>query len=553
MQYVTHGAVVTKHFAVETVGRANRRLARYQPLVLIFGSIFSTWLFLRLRHFVRRSEKTLWSRFKSFAFQLFRRIPAVRKRIERELDQTFQGVLTSIHDCDKERDHIKVLPTNGMNAEDILARVQRYDEMNQKFDFRSGRVSGTVYTDMREDLLEMLTTVFKRYAYSNPLHPDIFPGARKMEAEIIRMVANLFHGDVEACGTMSSGGTESILLACLAHRNRAIANGIENPVIVAPITAHAAFEKAAQILGCRIRHVKVDTDGRVNLAAMRRAIDGDVCMLVGSAPCFSTGTFDEIPEISKLGIRYNIPVHVDACLGGFLIAFIVDEVPIPHFDFRLPGVTSISCDTHKYGYSPKGSSVVLYRDISYLHHQYFCINEWPGGIYATPTIAGSRAGLNIALTWATLLHFGHAAYKERAMKIVQSTRYLAAQIVHIRGIQLVGTPDVSIVAFRSNEFNIYAVADLLQKRGWNLNSLQNPDGIHFCITYNQASQEVIDAFLTDLNIVCEEVRQLPDRGGKTETAVVYGMAGTLPDRSLIDEVAHAYLDACYALPERPQP
>ncbi|KAI6171732.1 Pyridoxal phosphate-dependent decarboxylase domain containing protein [Aphelenchoides besseyi] len=553
MQFVTHGAVVTKHFAVEAIAGANRRLARYQPLVLIFGSIFSTWLFLRLRHFVHQSEKTLWSRFKSYAFQLFRRIPAVRKRIERELDKTFQGVLTSIHECDKERDHIKVLPTNGMNAEDILARVQRYDEMNQKFDFKSGRVSGTVYTDMREDLLEMLTSVFKRYAYSNPLHPDIFPGARKMEAEIIRMVANLFHGDVDACGTMSSGGTESILLACLAHRNRALANGIENPVIVAPITAHAAFEKAAQILGCRIRHVKVDTDGRVNLAAMRRAIDGDVCMLVGSAPCFSTGTFDEIPEISKLGIRYNIPVHVDACLGGFLIAFIVDEIPIPHFDFRLPGVTSISCDTHKYGYSPKGSSVVLYRDITYLHHQYFCINEWPGGIYATPTIAGSRAGLNIALTWATLLHFGHAAYKERAMKIVQITRYLAAQIVHIRGIQLVGTPDVSIVAFRSNDFNIYAVADLLQKRGWNLNSLQNPDGIHFCITYNQASQEVIDAFLTDLNIVCEEVRQLPDRGGKTETAVIYGMAGTLPDRSLIDEVAHAYLDACYALPERPLP
>ncbi|KAI6220956.1 Pyridoxal-dependent decarboxylase domain protein [Aphelenchoides fujianensis] len=554
MPAVGHYAHVTKNFGLDVVSATNRRLGRHQPLVLVLGTVASTYLLLRFHWFWKKSERSLWQRFKAFAFQQFRRIPAVRRKIEQELHATSEGILKSIHGCDKERSFVKWIPEQGMSSAEILERAARYEQMNEKFDVARGRVSGTVYTDMREELLQVLTDVFKRYAYSNPLHPDVFPGARKMEAEVIRMITNLYHGGPEACGTMSSGGTESILLACFAHRNRALAKGIENPVIVAPITAHAAFEKAANLLGIRIRHVKVDKDGRVNLTAMRRAITSDVCMLVGSAPCFSTGTFDEIPEISKLGIRYNIPVHVDACLGGFIIPFVVEEagIGIPHFDFRLPGVCSISCDTHKYGYSPKGSSTVLYRSHEYLHHQYFSITEWPGGIYATPTIAGSRAGLNIALTWATLLHFGHAAYKERALKIVECTRYLTAEIRKIPGLQIVGTPDVSVVAFRSNEFNIYAVADLLNKRGWNLNSLQKPDAIHFCLTYNQASKDLIDQFLTDLVIVCEEVRHLPERGGNTETAAIYGMAGTLPDRSLIDEVAHAYLDACYA-PPTPSP
>jgi len=203
------------------------------------------------------------------------------------------------------------------------------------------------------------------------------------------------------------------------------------------------------------------------------------CLLVGSAPNFPFGTVDNIPVIAELGLKHHIPVHVDACLGGFLVAF-AEEAGyhhLPLFDFRLPGVTSISCDTHKYGYAPKGTSTVVYRAPEYLHHQYFCVAEWPGGIYATPTLSGSRAGLNIALTWATVLHFGRGEYVRRTREILKWTQVLADAVERLPGLRVVGRVDASVCAFTTTDgqCNIYAVSDQLNKMGWNLNTLQMPD------------------------------------------------------------------------------
>uniref|UniRef100_A0A1I7YDU3 sphinganine-1-phosphate aldolase n=1 Tax=Steinernema glaseri TaxID=37863 RepID=A0A1I7YDU3_9BILA len=284
---------------------------------------------------------------------------------------------------------------------------------------------------------------------------------------------------------------------------------------------------------------------------MRKAISRDTCMLVGSAPNFPSGSIDPIAEIANLGLEYGIPVHVDACLGGFLVPFMEDAgFEMPLFDFRLPGVTSVSCDTHKYGNTPKGSSVILYREPQYLHHQYFCISEWPGGIYATPTLSGSRCGSSIALTWATLLHFGRNTYVERARKIVSMARKLAGEVAQIPGLKAMGRTDVSVVAFQSDEFNIYAVSDKLNKLGWNLNTLQNPASIHFCLTYNQASEEVVKEFVADLTKACDEVRSDPKKGGDSKSAAIYGLAAQIPDKSLVEEVAYTFLDACYAMPEK---
>lgn len=251
------------------------------------------------------------------------------------------------------------------------------------------------------------------------------------------------------------------------------------------------------------------------------------------------------------------------------------------FDFRLPGVTSISCDTHKYGYAPKGTSVILYRSHEYLHHQYFSVTDWTGGIYATPTLAGinsisvsfltqsnsgSRSGLAIALTWATMVYFGRNVYVSRARAIVDSARELAKQIATVPGLEIYGSPDVSVVAFRSKELNIYAVADKLNHLGWNLNTLQNPDSyarlfcclflfvsffrIHFCMTFNQANGDVISSFMTDLRKACEEVCAMPNKGGASKTAAIYGTAAMIPDRSLVSSMTHVFLDACYSMPEK---
>ncbi len=264
------------------------------------------------------------------------------------------------------------------------------------------------------ELTSLMTEVYGLAAWTNPLHPDAFPGVRKMEAEIVRMACNIFRGGPDSCGTVTTGGTESIMLACKAYRDWARqVKGIANPVIVVPTTAHAAFDKSADMLDIGIVHVPVDPiTQRVDVKAMARAITRNTCMLVGSAPQFAHGSVDDIRAIAAIGKRHNIPVHVDACLGGFLIGF-MDEAgfPLEPFDFSVDGVTSISADTHKYGYAPKGSSVILYSASEYRHYQWFAVVDWPGGIYATSTIGGSRAGGIIAACWASLMHYGRDGSK----------------------------------------------------------------------------------------------------------------------------------------------
>ncbi|KAL3115599.1 hypothetical protein niasHT_014276 [Heterodera trifolii] len=533
--------------------KINDKLSGVRPLVLVFLSVAGTCFIIKLRNFFCCDEKPIRKRLSAYVFSWLRYLPSVGRKIDEELAKTAKELNKSIHEHDKTGEFLVKLGWDRTSEREIVGRMERYQAMGGHFDFRKGCVSGAVYTDIDSEHMALLGHVFSQFAFSNPLHPDVFPAVRKMEAEIVRMVANLFHGDDKTCGTMTSGGTESIILACLSARNLArVRRGIVRPVVVVPETAHAAFDKACSLLGIHIRHVPVNRrTGRAELTAMRHAIDGNTCLLVGSAPNFPFGTFDDIPSIAKLGLEFKIPVHVDACLGGFLIAF-ADHSPafshLPAFDFTVSGVTSISCDTHKYGYAPKGTSVILYRSPDLLHQQYFCSTEWPGGLYATPTLSGSRPGLNIALTWATLQHFGEKEYARRAHLILQKTAQLADAVAKFPGICLVGTPEVSVVAFSSHRFNIHALGDCLSKMGWNLNFLQNPDALHFCITYNQTADGVLNAFLVDLKKACEEVAALPDRGANSKTAAIYGMAAKIPDKGLVEEVAHLYIDACYSMP-----
>lgn len=337
----------------------------------------------------------------------------------------------------------------------------------------------------------------------------------------------------------------------LAYRNRAHSNGISDPEILVPVTAHAAFDKAAHLFAVRIRHIPTERTGRVDLKKLEKAITRETCVIVGSAPNFPTGTVDDIRHIAALGRRRNVPVHVDACLGGFLIPFMEEAgYPIGPVDFRLKGVTSISCDTHKYGYAPKGSSVIMYREVDYLHYQYMCVPEWPGGLYATPTFAGSRSGSSIAVTWATLLHIGREEYIRRTKEIVSCCNAIRYKIeFDVEGVELMGSPEVCVVAFTSDKFNIYELAASMTERNWNLNLLQNPPGIHYCVTMNTVRGDAADSFLHDLRECAAALLHDSERiRTQSREAAIYGLAATIPDKDIVGDICCAYLDACYSIP-----
>lgn len=237
------------------------------------------------------------------------------------------------------------------------------------------------------------------------MHPDVFPGLRQMEAEVVSMVMNLYHAPSEGGGSMTSGGSESILMSIKAHRDMARdLKGITEPELIAPVSAHAAFDKGCHYFGVKLIHVPVDDSGKVVISRVANAINSNTIMIVGSTPSFPHGALDDIPALSELACKHKIGLHVDSCLGGFLVPFMEKAgYPLPFLtDFRLAGVTSISCDTHKYGFAPKGSSVIMYRDKKIRKYQYFVQTEWSGGVYGSPTMAGSRPGALSAGCWAAM-------------------------------------------------------------------------------------------------------------------------------------------------------
>lgn len=490
-------------------------------------------------------EETLTNRTKKSFFRLMRKVPMVRKKIAEEMAKTAHDLEETFHTGAKGHSYIQILPGKGMNEEEVLKAIASYKSLDD-VDWASGACSGTVYSG-EDDLSNLMAKVYGQFAWTNPLHADVFPDVRKMEAEVVRMTCNMFNGGPETCGTMTSGGTESIMLACKAYRDMAIERGVGHPDMVVPETAHAAFDKAAQFFRMKITHVKVDPITRkVDMKAMKRAISRNTCMIVGSAPQFPHGVIDDIVELGQLGLRYKLPLHVDSCLGGFLVPFMKKAgFDVSPFDFSVPGVVSISADTHKYGYAPKGSSVIMYSNKNYRKYQYFVQPDWPGGIYASPTFAGSRAGAIIAACWATMMYVGEDGYVDATKKIITTAKYIEEGLRKIDNIFIYGKPEVSVVGFGTNDFNVYKLSDGLSKRGWNLNALQFPSSIHLCCTLVHTKPGVADRFIKDVKECTATIMANPNEkpGGQ---AVIYGMAQSIPDRSLVGEIAGSFFDAYYS-------
>lgn len=336
------------------------------------------------------------------------------------------------------------------------------------------------------------------------------------------------------------------------------------PISILPETAHTAFRKGAAYFKIKVHLVPCPGPSyKASISHISRLINRNTILLVGSAPNFPHGIIDDITSLSKLALSHKLPLHVDCCLGSFIVPFLTragfDAEP---FDFALPGVTSISCDTHKYGFAPKGNSVVLYRSKALRKYQYFVDAEWSGGVYASPSIAGSRPGALIAGAWASLMSTGEEGYLDSCVKIVGAAKRIAEGIQTRDGLRhelrVVGKPLVSVVAFMAREgknkgegIDIYEVADGMSARGWHLNALQNPPAMHVAVTMPIVA--AVDDLLTDLELVITEVREREraesvagvQRKKKGDAVALYGVAGALPDKTIIKELAVGFLDTLY--------
>ncbi|CEF60140.1 Sphingosine-1-phosphate lyase 1 [Strongyloides ratti] len=494
---------------------------------------------------ILESDKSLTYRVKNKFFKLIRRIPFIKKKIKSELLLIEKDLIKSIHKDDTTNVYVSEIPDKGKTKSEIIQFLDNYTKFETP-QYLDGKVSGAVFSDeCNKEEIECYKTIIEKFAWSNPLWPKLFPGIRKMESEIIRMCCNLMNGDDETCGSMSTGGSMSILLACLAYRNKALDNGIQFPELVAPTSAHAAFMKGAELFRMKLVLIPLDpVTYKVDLKKMKQSINKNTAMLVGSVPNFPFGSVDDIEEIGRLGLKYNIPVHVDACCGGFILPFVDENIyNIPKWDFRVPGITSITADTHKYGLSPKGSSVVLYKNKSYIHYQYFCETDWQGGIYASPTMEGSRSGLNIALTWTTLFYYGKDKYENVSKKIIETTRKIKNGLSKIPELKLQGDCDICIVSMTSSIIDIHKFVSIMEKKGWHLSSLQYPSGCHLMVTLNHTKDNIADEFIKACHDSVNEIKKNND--SKLEgTAALYGMAQKIPDRSLVKEFAYIYLDTC---------
>jgi glutamate/tyrosine decarboxylase-like PLP-dependent enzyme len=349
-----------------------------------------------------------------------------------------------------------------------------------------------------------MNEAFGLFAHVNALQRDMCPSMTKFESEIISMTVDMLHGDAIADGTpagvVTTGGTGSILHAMLAYREwGAQERGISGANVIKPETAHPAFDKACHLFGIELRKAPVDpVTTQVDVDFVADHIDDKTVAVIGSACNYGYGTVDPIAELSALALERGVGLHVDGCLGGFILPFGQElGYDVPVFDFRQPGVTTISADTHKYGYAFKGSSVLAFRDKGLRNSQYFYLTDWSGGKYCSPGIEGSRSGGIIAATWAAMVSLGRDGYLRYAKQIFETSTRMQEAVRSHPELRMLGSPTF-LFSFTSDEFDVYHVNDFMRPRGWRFNGQQYPNALHMAVTRPQTQPGVAEAFATDL-------------------------------------------------------
>lgn len=425
----------------------------------------------------------------------------------------------------------KPMPEQGRDRGDILHDLDVFKEKDPQY--KDGRVWSLVYY-LDEDHSSFLKESYHRFACENGLNPGAFKSLKKMETDVISATADILNGTDEVCGVVTSGGTESCLMAVKTYRDMARdRRRVRKPEMIMPATAHVAWFKASEYFGVKIRLVPLTADFTPNLKKMKRMINRNTVMILGSAPEYPHGMIDPIEEMGTIAASKGIPLHVDACVGGFILPFMeMNGEHLPLWDYRVPGVTSISADIHKYGYAAKGASTITYRDLDYLRYQMFAYQNWPGGVFASSALLGTRPGGAYAAAWGVTQYFGKAGYRKLAADTLEAVNRLKRGIADIPELEVMGSPQGPLFSFKSNDsqVNIYAVGDRMDASGWQVNRNQFPPGLHAMVTAQHL--KVVDQYLDDLRGAVAAVKadpSLAQQGG----AATYGMMAHVPLRGMV--------------------
>lgn len=534
----------------------DQALEETSPSTLIITTIALT-LMLQKGHsmYQQWDSKRIKDNLFANAIHLLGKTPYLGNKIQHYIDSAVAETLASFKKTvDSERedwDPIDSLPSEPL-AIDIIKK--RFNHLGEDADKFSGKISGTIYTEYSAPLLALLQEVWSKTALTNPLHAN-WPLINLMKAEVISWCQNLLNGQSGAHGIITHGGTTSIIEACFAYVTYARKQkGITQPEILVPETVHVAFDKAAELLNVKLVKVAIDPNtGKVNVAAMARAITKRTCLLVGSAPSFPFGIIDPITELGILAQKHHLPLHVDACLGGFVTVFAKKDLHLPPCDFSVPGVTSISMDTHKYGQTPKGTSVLLFSPSCRATPTQTYL-DWVGGMYVTESMDGSRSGADIALAWTVMAYKGKRYYMNVTAKILTLKNELVKALQKIEGIEIGYDPQLSVVGIRVKPpLNPLLVAEEFEKYGWSINILQTsqhkPDGFHFCLTEAHTHiRSFIKNFITDLSSAMDYVAHHPQAKPKG-MAKAYGMVGQIP-AFLQKRIGEGYIKIQNTLPNK---
>ncbi len=401
----------------------------------------------------------------------------------------------------------------GMSEKEVFAKLEDFRKDDLKW--QEGRAFGYVF-DPGKDVMAVGKKAYNAFLSENGLDFTVFQSLQRFEKELAAFGARHLRGDENVVGNFSSGGTESIILAVKAARDcyREKKPEIKQPEIILPTTAHAAFHKAAHYLGMKVVSVAVDPQTfKVSAEKVKPAVTENTIMLVGSAPSYSQGVIDPITALSDIALEEDLWLHTDACMGGFLLPYFkrLGE-PVPDFDFSVPGVSSISMDLHKYAYSPKGASLVLYRNKDLRRHQIFACSSWIGYTIVNNAVQSSKSGGPMAAAWAVLNYVGDAGYLEIARKKLAAVKKIAAGIEAIDGLRMMAQPQMSLVAFTSDSINVFHIIDEMNARGWYIQpalSFDNsPAHIHLSINASNVGWE--DDLLKDLAECVQTAAALPE-------------------------------------------
>lgn len=525
--------------------RFNNFNTRITVIVLFgsFGSLGSYYVYKKILPFFSIIGRN----------QLWKKIPFIHKRVENEIrkikeknnedTETYNiKLVEKLRTSGVDIGNINTIQEAGLNKETLMTYLHTLKDM----DTTPKLISGTIYDDHENQHKEIMQTAYHLYAYTNPMHADLFHSVVFMEKNLIVMISKLLGNLEHQCGSITNGGTESIFLALKTYRDMKCAKGwgfnknasVHKINVVAPDTVHCCVDKLCHYLNIELIKVKSNREHRVTVCDVLKTVNRWTACVVLSAPSYGFGIMDDVEHIAPAMKEQGIPVHVDACLGGFVWMFQEKEIA-SKYSFCVDGVTSVSACLHKYGYSQKGVSCILYRDESYLKYQYFVTADWDGGLYVSPTILGSRSGGLVAQAWVGFLSRGYKEYQDSSNKIIHIAKY-AHEKIQLVGECRVYPLDLHIVCFDVGKGkDTYKLYDYLITKGFNLNALQNPPAIHLCVTKTH-DERIIDALVQEIEtfIQCKDTLEY-----KEDLAPIYGMKASIPvyTNDILNECISSYL------------